>query len=175
MRDLKRWSNFVNLVGAVSLVMGSFDPMEGSVLILPGTGLLALGSYWGREERIVLAYRTLSFILVALGVAALFGLSAIGGVAGSSGRSAWWALLILPYAVGWSIDIWGPGSRRWISMAGIVIGTWYLAIFAMLMWRTADTAHSRSMAPAIAVAVVGIATIVGCTVRLRKEPPPGRG
>lgn len=36
------------------------------------------------------------------------------------------ALLIVPYLVGWSIDIRGAGSPHWLSMAGIVIGMWYL-------------------------------------------------
>ena len=171
MRDLKRWSNLVSVVGGVGLVVGSFDPMEGSVLLLPGSALLALASYLGREDRRLLAYRTWSFILVALGVGALFGLSAMGGVGGSSGHSAWWALLILPYLVGWSIDIWGPGSLRWISMAGIVIGAWYVAILGMMLRRTGNAAHPRSIAPAIIIGVVGIGTIVACAVRLRKEPP----
>ncbi len=126
MRDLERWSNVLNVCGGVGLVVGSLDPLEGSALILPGSALLALGSYLGREDRRILAYRTWSFILVALGVGALFGLSAIGGVGGSSDHSAWWSLLILPYLVGWSLDIWGPGAPRWVSVAGIVVGAWYL-------------------------------------------------
>ena len=168
MRDMKRWSKLMSVVGAVGLVVGSFDPMEGSALILPGSGLLALGSYLGHEDRRFIAYRTWSFVLVALGVAALFGLSAIGGVGGSSARSVWWALLILPYLVGWSIDIWGPGSPRWVAMAGIVIGTWYLAIFGLMLRRTANGALSRPTIPAIMIGVVGIGTIVACVWRLRR-------
>jgi hypothetical protein len=171
MRNLERWSKLVSVFGGVGLVVGSFDPMEGSALILPGSALLALGSYLGREDRRIVAYRTWSFVLVAFGVGALFALSAMGGVGGSSGRSAWWALLILPYLAGWSIDIWGPGSPRWISMAGIVIGTWYIAIFAMMLGGTNDAALPRSFVPAMIVAVVGIGTIVACAVRLRNEPP----
>jgi hypothetical protein len=171
MRDLERWSNLVGVLGGVGLVVGSLDPMEGAALILPGSALLALASYLGREDRRVIAYRTWSFVLVTLGVGALFALSAMGGVGGSSGRSAWWALLILPYLAGWSIDIWGPGSPRWISMAGIVIGAWYLAILAMMLGGTDDAALARSIVPAMIVAVVGIGTIVACAVRLRKEPP----
>lgn len=177
MRDLKRWSNWVGVVGGVSLVVGSFDPLEGLALILPGSALLALGSYLGREDRRTVAYRTWSFILVALGVGALFWLSAIGGVGGNSGRSIWWTLLILPYLVGWSIDLWGPGSARWLSMAGMVIGTWYLVIPGMMLSRTGgvDAARTRTIGPAIAIAVVGIGTIVACGVRLRNGPSSARG
>lgn len=171
MRNVERWSKLVSVFGGVGLVVGSFDPMEGSALILPGSALLALASYLGREDRRLVAYRTWSFVLVALGVGALFGLSAMGGVGGSSGRSAWWALLFLPYLIGWSIDIWGPGSARWISMAGIVIGTWYLVILAMMLRGTANSAHAQSIVPATIIAVVGIGTIVACAVRLRQVPP----
>lgn len=171
MRDLKRWSNLLSVVGAASLVVGSFDPLEGSALILPGSGLLALGSYLGREDRRLIAYRTSSFLLVALGVAALLWLSAIGGVGGSASRSSWWAILILPYVIGWSIDIWGPGSPRWVSKAGIVIGAWYLAILAMTVRDTTTATHPRSVVPAILISLLGIVTIVACAVRLRKAPP----
>jgi hypothetical protein len=45
--------------------------------------------------------------LIAVGVAALFGLSAIGGFGGPSGRSMWWGLLLLPYPIGWVIGLLG--------------------------------------------------------------------
>jgi hypothetical protein len=170
MYDPKRWSNLMSVVGGVGLVAGSFDPLEGSALILPGCGLLALGSYLGRQDRRFIAYRTWSFILVALGVAALFGLSASGGVGGTSARSAWWAVLILPYVVGWSIDIWGPGSQRWVSIAGIVIGGWYMAILGMVLRRAGNGPQSGPITPAIMIAVIGIGTIMGCVVRLRRRP-----
>ena len=170
MYDFRRWSNVVSVVGGVGLVAGSFDPLEGSALILPGCGLLALGSYLGRQDRRFIVYRTWSFILVALGVAALFALSAGGGVGGSSPRSAWWAALILPYLVGWSMDIWGPGSQRWVSVAGIVIGLWYMAILGMMLRRADNAPQSAPIVPAIIIAIIGIGTIVGCVVRLRRRP-----
>ena len=171
MPNLERWSKLMSLFGGVGLVAGSIDPMEGAALILPGSALLALGGYLGREDRRLVAYRTWGFILVALGVGALLGLSAMGGIGGSSGHSAWWALLILPYLIGWSIDVWGPGTPRWISLAGIVIGAWYLAILAPMLHETDNPAGSQSIVPATLLAVIGIGTIVGCTVRLRKSSP----
>jgi len=166
MRDLQRWSRLVSLLGGVTLAVGSFDPMAGSVMILPGSALLALGSYLERRDRRIVAYRTWSFILVALGVGSLFLFGAIGGVGGTSGRSAWWALSILPYLVGWSIDLRGPGVARWMSIAGVVIGAWYLAILGMILRHTANAAQHR-IVPAIAIAVIGIATITACAIRLR--------
>ena len=171
MLTAKHWSKLVSLLGGVSFVVGSFDPMEGSVLILPGSALLALGSYLEQRGRRVVAYRAWSFILVAIGVGSLFLLSAIGGIAGNSGRSAWWALLILPYLVGWSIDLWGPGAARWMSIAGMVIGMWYLTILGMMLRRTGNAAHHGSV-PAMAVAVVGIATIAACAMRLLARSQP---
>ena len=169
MRDPKGWSNLVSGVGAVSLVIGSFDPLEGSILILPGSALLALGSYLGHHDRRFIAYRTVSFVLVALGVAALVGLSAIGGVGRNSEHSAWLALLVLPYLVGWSIDIWGPGSPRWVSMSGIAIGAWYLAIFGIVVRQPANPARSLWSVPAVIIGVVGAITIVACGLRLRRR------
>ena len=168
MRDPSRWSKAVGVVGGVSLVIGSFDPMEGSVLILPGTALLALGSYLDHDDRRTVAYRTWSFVLVALGVGALFGLSALGGVGGTSGRSGWWALLILPYLIGWSIDLWGPGASRWLSVGGIAVGTWYLAIVGVLLWRSGVTGRVWPLTAAIAIATVGVGTIIASALRLRK-------
>jgi hypothetical protein len=172
MRDFKRWSHLMSIAGGVGVVLGSLDPMEGSALILPGSALLALGSFFSRDDHRIIAYRVWSFILVTLGVAALFGFSAIGGIGGSSGRSAWWALLILPYLVGWSMDIWGPGLPRWVTMAGIVIGASYLLILGMMLPRAiANAAPTRPIIPAIMIGVVGIGTIVACATRLRRTPP----
>lgn len=173
MRDLRRWSNLLRVLGGLGLVVGSFDPLEGSALILPGTALLALGSYAAHEEHRVVAYRTWGFLLVALGVGALFGLSAVGGVGGSSGHSAWWALLILPYLAGWSIDLWGPGLPRWLSMIGIVIGAWYVAILVIMLRRPVVVGHAQSLVPAIVIATIGVGTIIACAVRLRTTPATG--
>ena len=52
-----------------------------------------------------------------------------------------------------------------MSIAGLVIGTWYLAILAMMVRRTGNTAQ-HGLVPAITVAVIGIATITACTLRL---------
>ena len=168
MRDSRRWANMATVSGGIAVVVGSFDPLEGAALILPGSGLLALGGYLAGDERRVITQRVWNFILVAIGVAALFGLSALGGVGGTSALSAWWALLILPYVVGWSLMLWGPGSPRWVSFAGIVIGIWYLAILAMLM---RGSGHPSSLAPAIGIGIIGMATVVACAVRLRMNAP----
>ena len=52
-------------------------------------------------------YWTWAFILIAVGVAAMFALSAVGGIGGKSGHSMWWGMLILPYPVGWLMALAG--------------------------------------------------------------------
>ena len=170
MRDPGRWAKIVRVAGGVCLAVGSLDPLEGFALILPGSALLALGSHLGREHPRTVAYRTWSFLLIALGVGALFGLSANGGVGGDSGRSMWWAVLILPYAIGWSLDLWGPGTARWITMAGVGVGLWFVVIAGLIVWRGANFARGGQVVPAIAIAALGTFTLVACAVRLRIPP-----
>jgi hypothetical protein len=80
----------------------------------------------------------------------------------------WWGVLVLPYLIGWSMGIWGPGSPRWLLLLGIGVGLWYLAILAMVLKHPGQ--HGGSL-PAIIVAVVGVLTIGGCISRLKKRIP----
>jgi hypothetical protein len=149
------------------MLVGAIDPMEGSVLILPGSLILALGTFFNQGERHLLAYRVWVFILIAVGVGALWGLSAVGGIGGKSGHSMWWGVLILPYLIGWSMGIWGPGSPRWLLVLGIGVGLWYLAILALVLKHSSERGGAMSALPGIIIAVVGVLTIVGCISRLR--------
>ncbi len=81
------WSRILIIAGGIGMLVGAIDPMEGSLLILPGSGLFAIGTCIGRAGRRLIAYRVSVFILIAIGVAALWGLSAVGGFGGTSGRS----------------------------------------------------------------------------------------
>jgi len=81
--------------------------MEGSVLILFGSGLVALGMYSGGQDRGTVFYWVWTFLLILVGVTALFGLSAVGGIGGKSGRSMWWGVLMLPYPLGWLLAVAG--------------------------------------------------------------------
>lgn len=95
------WSRILVSLGGIAMLLGAVDPLEGSLLILPGSGLVALGFFLGKRERRILVYSLSVFILIAIGVAAMFALSAVGGFGGTSGRSMWWGVLVLPYPVGW--------------------------------------------------------------------------
>jgi len=160
-------------VGFVAMLVGALDPMEGSVLILLGSGLAAVGIFLARKESRLVGYWVTVFLLIAVGVAALWGMTVLGGVGGSSGRSPWWLVLVLPYLAGWAMAVWGPGSPRWFSWLAIAIGLWWLAIPAMMLLRGADR-PAPGMAAPILIGILGLATVAGGVVRLRRPAPDDR-
>jgi hypothetical protein len=87
------------------MLVGALDPLEGSLVILPGSGLVTLGTYLSKSGRRLLIYWLWAFILIAVGVGAMFVLSAFGGIGGTSGHSMWWGVLTLPYPTGWIMGI----------------------------------------------------------------------
>lgn len=93
------------IAGLTAMIFGALDPLEGSLVILPGTGLAAFGTRLANSRYRMLLYW--AFALVAVGVGALWGLSALGGFGGDSGRSSWWGLVLLPYPVGWAMGLIG--------------------------------------------------------------------
>lgn len=155
------------VLGEVGMLIGALDPMEGSAIILPGSGLVALGAWMGHAERRVTAYRALVFVLIAIGVSALFVLSNMGGIGGTSGRSMWWGALILPYLIGWSMGIWGPGSPRWVLWLGMGVSLWYLALVVIISIHP-NPGH-KDPTVAIVLGSVALVTISGCIKRLKKE------
>ncbi len=111
----KGWSRILVIAGLVATLAGALDPLEGSIVILLGTSLLALAAWIGGSQHRRLLYW--SFALVAVGVGALWGMSALGGVGGPTGRSMWWLLVLAPYPVGWVMAVIGAvrqlrGTRR---------------------------------------------------------------
>ena len=98
-----RWSRMLVIVGLVAMLAGILDPMEGSLVVLGGIAVAAIGVWLGRDRQEKLLYW--SFALVVLGVGALWWLSSLGGFGGNTGRSNWWGLLILPYPVGWIMGL----------------------------------------------------------------------
>jgi hypothetical protein len=155
------------VLGGIGMLVGAVDPLEGSVVILPGSGLVALGTCLGRSERRFIIYRVGVFILIAIGVGAMWGLSSVGGFGGNSGRSMWWGVLILPYLIGWSMGIWGPRSPRWMLWLGMVVSLWYLAIAIMIQMRPGP--QHKDYLLSVIVAALGVLTFGGCINRLRKR------
>ncbi len=82
------WSRVLVIAGNIGMVVGAIDPLEGALLILPGSGLVALGTYLSQGEHRFTAYRVWVFVLIAIGVGAMWGLSSVGGIGGDSSVSA---------------------------------------------------------------------------------------
>ena len=114
------WSRILKSSAAIAMLLGTLDPLEGSLLILPGSGLVALGMYLSGRDRRTVLYWTWAFILIAVGVGAMFALSAVGGIGGRSGHSMWWGVLILPYPAGWLMAVAGgvAGLVRFLKSRG---------------------------------------------------------
>ena len=99
------WSRVLIAVGLAGMLLGAVDPLEGSFVILPSFGVVALGTLIGKSrQRVLLGW---SFVLVTLGVAAMVVLSWLGGIGGNSGNSIWWGIFILPYPMGWIMGLVG--------------------------------------------------------------------
>lgn len=152
------WSKILTVAGGMGMAVGAFDPLEGWLLILPGSGLLALGVWLSQAERQAVACKVCAFVLIVIGVGAMWGLSAVGGFGGTSGRSGWWGLLLLPYLIGWSMGIWGPGSHLWLALLGIVLGLWWL-------WL----AFAVAGAVGAMCGIIGALTVGGCIYRVVKQ------
>jgi purine-cytosine permease-like protein len=99
------WSRLLVILGTLAMLAGALDPLEGSLLILPGAGLVTLGTFLGNTNRALRRDWTVIFLLIAVGIGAMFVLSAAGGLGGARGHSPWWGLLILPYPLGWVLGI----------------------------------------------------------------------
>ena len=99
MNARNKWSRALFIIGFVVMVGGALDPLEGSFVIFLGSASLAIGALLASSRHWTGVYW--SFLLVAVGVVSLWVMSAIGGIGGNTGRSLWWALVLLPYPVGW--------------------------------------------------------------------------
>jgi len=87
------------------MLIAAIDPLEGSLSVLLGSGLALAGALQARcRARRLLAW---ACVLSGAGVGLLWGISSIGGLGGGTGRSMWWALLILPYPAGWIMSLVG--------------------------------------------------------------------
>lgn len=97
------WPRILVIVGLIAMVIGAIDPLEGSLVILPGITLVTLGAWLGKSRHRVLIYW--SFVLVVIGEGVLWGASALGGFGPGTGLSYWWLPTLLPYPVGWIMGI----------------------------------------------------------------------
>jgi hypothetical protein len=162
----KAWARIMVVLGSIAMLVGALDPLEGSIVILIGSALMALGTGLGQGERRLINYRILVFLLIAVGVGALWVLSASGGLGGASGHNPWWGVLILPYLIGWLMGIWGPGNPRWFLALAIMVGLWFLALGGLVL---SHPSRDSSVGVVISLAALGLVTIGGCIVRLQNR------
>ena len=99
MKNKAKWTRIIYIVGVIALIIGAIDPLEGSVVIIVGSALLALSAYAASERHTKIF--TASLLMIVIGVAFLFYFSSLGGFGGTSTLSWWWGLLILPFPIGW--------------------------------------------------------------------------
>ena len=95
----QKWLRALYIIGIVALLAGTLDPLEGSVVILAGSTLIAVSTFLTRDSQWKIFM--VAAVLVLAGVSALFYLSSLGGFGGNSGRSWWLGMFILPYPLGW--------------------------------------------------------------------------
>lgn len=89
--------------GAVAVVIGMLDPLEGSVVIAAGSTLLAFSALAAKNS--FRNWFITAWLMVMAGVFYLFYISSLGGFLGNTGRSWVWGLPILPYPLGWIMII----------------------------------------------------------------------
>jgi hypothetical protein len=164
-------SHILIAIGYIAMLIGAIDPMEGSLVILPGSGLVLLGSYLGHNERRLIVYRLWMFMMIFIGVAALVVSSIVGGIGATTPYSMWWGVFIAPYLIGWSMTIWGPGSPTWVRVSGIALGLWYLVMMLLSYNRAGDFGDAAVSIKIFAcfIGIIGAVTIAGCIYRLRSR------
>lgn len=170
MNTSSRLPRFLLIAGYIAMLIGAIDPMEGSLLILPGSALIAIGTFLSHQQTGIIIYRLWSFFLIIIGVAALWVTTMLGGIGGDSAYSMWWAIFFLPYPIGWSMAIWGPDSPRWVLWSGIVVGIWYIVMMFLVIkmsHRWTETAVEGVIIGGL-IAAIGLVTIAGCIYHLRK-------
>ncbi|MFN1836057.1 hypothetical protein AB2B38_012400 [Balneola sp. MJW-20] len=168
MATKRSWSEIMIVGGFIAILVGAIDPMEGSLLILPGSAMIALGSYLQKPESGYKRFHLWMFILILIGVAALWGVSWYGGVGGEQGLSGWWAILFLPYLAGWTLSVWGPDSPRWVLWAGILVSIWYLSILIMALTKDFFGQDPAMIIAPLVLSALAIITISGCIWRIRR-------
>lgn len=99
MRDRKKWLRAIYIAGVVAIIIGTIDPLEGSVLIVAGSVLLSLTTYLNQNRFWKIYFAAM--VMIITGVICMFYFSSLGGFGGKSALSWWWITLVIPYPAGW--------------------------------------------------------------------------
>lgn len=90
-------------LGIIMFFLGTLDPMEGSLLIAPASMMIGIGSYLLQKK--YWKFYVIDAVLIAVGVFFLWFLSSLGGFGGNSKLSIWWGLTLIPYPLGWLLNV----------------------------------------------------------------------
>lgn len=97
------WKRWIYILGLILFFLGTLDPLEGAVLILAGSILITLIIAIDRKD--MWKSYLMSSIAIGVGVAFLFYFSTLGGWGRSSTLPKAWAIVLLPYPLGWIATI----------------------------------------------------------------------
>ncbi|MBL7979078.1 MAG: hypothetical protein JNN12_12120 [Bacteroidetes Order II. Incertae sedis bacterium] len=112
MKNKTNWPHILFIIGVVATLLGAIDPLEGSIVIFIGSVLLAFSTRLSHDPD----HKTflMAFVLMAIGVTAMWIFTALGGIGGTSPYPLWWGILILPYPIGWFLALYAL-IRRWLN------------------------------------------------------------
>lgn len=162
-----RIADAMTAVGVVMMLVGAIDPIAAAPWLVTGAGLSALGGYWRPDPPPAgLRVRLVAWVLLAIGATAFWWLRHHGGLGGRSGRSLWWALVLLPYPAGWFLAVWAPGLPRWTALGGMLLGSFYLGLAVVV------GVQSRRLAGAAVLLPLGAVIFTGSLLRWRRGRAP---
>jgi hypothetical protein len=101
MNEKPKWIRYVFIIGVIATIAGAIDPLEGSIVIAAGSILLAISAYIGNDRYFKIFLIAAIFIIIS--VSAIWYVSSLGGF--DPKRDWWWTVVILPYPIGWLINI----------------------------------------------------------------------
>lgn len=102
-KERTNWKKVAFITGAVFMVAGAFDPLEGSAIIAAGSILVTISTNFSNDKHHHLFLA--SMIMILFGVYFMFYFSLLGGFGGKTSLSRWWGLFIVPYPAGWLLSI----------------------------------------------------------------------
>ncbi|HOJ37805.1 MAG TPA: hypothetical protein PLP99_07380 [Ignavibacteriales bacterium] len=89
--------------GLLTFILGTLDPLEGSILIL--FGIFSITYFMFKTDNQHKKKFLTAGILATIGIFFMFYFSSLGGFLGNSKLSNWYLLLLIPYPVGWLLTI----------------------------------------------------------------------
>lgn len=104
-----KWNRFLYITGVILLIAGALDPMEGSIVIALGSIMTFIATQFSEDRHKNIFF--IASILITFGVISLWFISSLGGF--DPKTEWWWLLLIIPYPIGWFLEVILLISRFW--------------------------------------------------------------